>query len=92
MAEELIALAVKQEMPAKSKQFWNPDKTQFRIESGVPLVIDRREGYFISDVAGKRLIEAHLNGGSCTLGHANPEVAAAVTAPTAPTAIAGREH
>src|SRR5580765_4557796 len=67
-------------MLAKSKQFWNPDKTQFWIDSGVPLVIDRREGYFIYDVEGKRLIDVHLNGGTYNLGHRNPEVTAAVTA------------
>src|SRR5882672_11371912 len=67
-------------MLAKSKQFWNPDKTQFWIDSGIPLVIDRREGYFIYDVEGKRLIDVHLNGGTYNLGHRNPEVAAAVTA------------
>ena len=80
VAEELIAFASKQEMLAKSKQFWNPDKTQFWIDSGVPLVIDRREGYFIYDVEGKRLIDVHLNGGTYNLGHRNPEVVAAVTA------------
>ena len=80
MAEELIAFASKQDMLAKSKQFWNPDKTQFWIDSGVPLVIDRREGYFIYDVEGKRLIDVHLNGGTYNLGHRNPEVVAAVTA------------
>jgi acetylornithine/succinyldiaminopimelate/putrescine aminotransferase len=77
---ELIAFASKQEMLAKSKQFWNPDKTQFWIDSGVPLVIDRREGYFIYDVEGKRLIDVHLNGGTYNLGHRNPEVVTAVTA------------
>jgi hypothetical protein len=41
MAGELIAFASKQEMLAKSKQFCNPDKIQFWIDSGVPLVIDR---------------------------------------------------
>src|ERR1700691_5253910 len=80
VAEELIAFASKQEMLAKSKQFWNPDKTQFWIDSGVPLVIDRREGYFIYDVEGKRLVDVHLNGGTYNLGHRNPEVAAAVAA------------
>jgi acetylornithine/succinyldiaminopimelate/putrescine aminotransferase len=79
VADELIAFASKQEMLAKSKEFWNPDKTQFWIDSGVPLVIDRREGYFIFDVEGKRLIDVHLNGGTYNLGHRNPEVAAAVT-------------
>src|SRR3979411_2444310 len=80
VTEELISFASKQDMLAKSKQFWNPGKTQFWIDSGVPLVIDRREGYFIYDVEGKRLIDVHLNGGTYNLGHRNPEVAAAVTA------------
>jgi acetylornithine/succinyldiaminopimelate/putrescine aminotransferase len=80
VAEELIAFASKQEMLAKSQQFWNPGKTQFWIDSGVPLVIDRREGYFLYDVEGTRLIDAHLNGGTYNLGHRNPEIVAAVTA------------
>jgi len=80
VTEELISFASKQDMLAKSKQFWNPDKTQFWIDSGVPLVIDRREGYYIYDVEGKRLIDVHLNGGTYNLGHRNPEVTAAVTA------------
>src|SRR6478672_6242430 len=67
-------------MLAKYKQFWNPYKTPFCIDSVVPLVIYRREGYFIYDVEGKRLIDVHLNGGTYNLGHRNPEVAAAVTA------------
>jgi acetylornithine/succinyldiaminopimelate/putrescine aminotransferase len=80
VADELITFASKSEMLAKSKEFWNPDKTQFWVDSGVPLVIDRREGYFIYDVEGKRLIDVHLNGGTYNLGHRNPEVMAAVTA------------
>ncbi|HEX3492372.1 MAG TPA: aminotransferase class III-fold pyridoxal phosphate-dependent enzyme, partial [Streptosporangiaceae bacterium] len=80
MAEELIAFPSKGEMLEASRQFWNPDKTQFWVDSGVPLVIDRREGYFIYDVEGKRLIDVHLNGGTYNLGHRNPEVIAAVTA------------
>ena len=46
MTEELISFASKQDMLVKSKQFWNPDKTQFWIDSDrfrVPPVIDRRE-------------------------------------------------
>jgi acetylornithine/succinyldiaminopimelate/putrescine aminotransferase len=80
VTEELIAFASKDEMLAKSKQFWNPGKTQFWIDSGVPLVVDRREDYFIYDLDGKRLIDAHLNGGTYNLGHRNPEVTAAVIA------------
>ncbi len=77
---DLIAFASRAEMLAKSKEFWNPDKTQFWIDSGVPLVIDRRDGYFIYDVDGKRLIDVHLNGGTYNLGHRNPEIVQAVTA------------
>jgi acetylornithine/succinyldiaminopimelate/putrescine aminotransferase len=80
VTEELISFASKQDMLAKSKQFWNPDKTQFWQDAGVPLVIDRRDGYYIYDVDGKRLIDTHLNGGTYNLGHRNPEVIAAVTA------------
>jgi acetylornithine/succinyldiaminopimelate/putrescine aminotransferase len=80
VTEELISFASKQDMLAKSKQFWNPDKTQFWQDAGVPLVIDRREGYYIYDVDGKRLIDTHLNGGTYNLGHRNSEVVAAVTA------------
>jgi 4-aminobutyrate aminotransferase-like enzyme len=80
VAEDLIAFASKKDMLDKSGQFWNPGKTQFWIDSGVPLVIDRRGGYFLHDVEGKRLIDTHLNGGTYNLGHRNPEVMAAVTA------------
>jgi acetylornithine/succinyldiaminopimelate/putrescine aminotransferase len=66
----------KGEMIQKSKDFWNPDKTRFWQESGVDLVIDRREGYFLWDMEGRRLIDMHLNGGTYNLGHRNPELIA----------------
>ena len=68
----------KDEVLAKAREYWNPGKTDFWVESGVPLVIDRREDYFIYDMSGKRLLDVHLNGGTYNLGHRNPEVAAAV--------------
>jgi len=74
-----FSFASKAEVLEKSKQFWNPDKTTFWSESGVPLVIDRREDYFIYDVSGTRLIDVHLNGGTYNLGHRNPEVVQAIT-------------
>src|SRR5204862_6341857 len=67
----------KQEVLDKAKEFWNPGKTQFWIDSGTPLVIDRREGYLIWDMSGRRLIDAHLNGGTYNVGHRNREVGAA---------------
>ena len=61
-----------------SKKFWNPDKTQFWTDSGVDLVIDCRQDYFLWDMSGRRLIDMHLNGGTYNLGHRNPEVMQAI--------------
>lgn len=57
-----------------SKTYWNPHKTQFWQDAGVDLVIDKREGYCLYDLDGKRLIDVHLNGGTYNLGHRNEEL------------------
>ena len=75
----LFSFADKDEVLAKSKEYWNPGKTQFWIDAGIPLVIDRREDYFIYDMSGQRLIDVHLNGGTYSLGHRNSEIVQAVT-------------
>ena len=74
----LLLVRVQGGVPPPAEEFWNPDKTQFWSDAGVDLVIDRREGYLIWDMAGRRLIDMHLNGGTYNLGHRNPEVIAAV--------------
>src|ERR1700730_15251130 len=61
----------KAEVLDKSREFWNPGKTDFWSEAGIDLVIDRRESYFIWDMSGARLIDVHLNGGTFSLGHRN---------------------
>ncbi len=68
----------KEEFIEKSKSFWNPGKTQSWQDFGVDLVIDRREEYFLWDMSGKRLIDVHLNGGTYSLGHRNPELIATI--------------
>ena len=75
---DLFRFDSKDEVRAKSKEYWNPGKTQFWVDSGVDLVIDRREGYLLWDMDGRRLIDVHLNGGTYNLGHRNPEVMAAL--------------
>lgn len=75
----LYHYADKSEVLAASKQFWNPHKTRFWQESGVPLVIGEREGYILRDIDGHQLIDVHLNGGTYNLGHRNPEVIGALT-------------
>ena len=66
--------ADKEQVLADSIAYWNPGKTRFWQESGVPLVIGKREMYDLYDMSGHRLIDCHLNGGTYNLGHRNPEV------------------
>jgi acetylornithine/succinyldiaminopimelate/putrescine aminotransferase len=76
---DVFTVGSKAEVLEKSREFWNPGKTDFWSESGVDLVIDRRESYFIWDMSGIRLIDVHLNGGTYNLGHRNPELVEAIT-------------
>jgi putrescine aminotransferase len=64
----------KAEVIEKSIKYWNPDKTKFWAKAGIDLVIDKREGYCIYDMDGRRLIDLHLNGGTYNLGHRNAEL------------------
>lgn len=68
--------ASKEEVIEKSIRYWNPDKTRFWQRAGVDLVIDRREGYCLWDMSGRRLIDLHLNGGTYNFGHRHPELVA----------------
>jgi acetylornithine/succinyldiaminopimelate/putrescine aminotransferase len=70
----LFTFESKADFVERSKESWNPDKTQFWQDVGVDLVIDRREGYVFWDLEGRRLIDMHLNGGTYNLGHRNPEL------------------
>ena len=64
----------KQELFDKAIRYWNPDKTKFWQKAGIDLVIDRREGYCLYDMSGRRLIDLHLNGGTYNFGHRHPEL------------------
>ncbi len=75
-----FGFASKDEMLRLSGTFWNPNKTHFWQEAGVDLVLDRREGYLLWDMDGRRLIDLHLNGGVYNVGHRNAEVLAALRA------------
>ena len=68
----------KEQILADAIAHWNPGKTRFWQEAGVPLVIGKREMYYLYDMSGHRLIDCHLNGGTYNLGHRNPEVIAAL--------------
>lgn len=70
----------KREFLERSAHFWNPGKTRDWQDMGVDLVIDEREGYFLHDMDGRRLIDVHLNGGTYNLGHRHPELVEALRA------------
>jgi len=74
--DALLGDTAKDRVLADAAAYWNPDKTSFWQQSGIDLVIGRREGYRLYDVSGRRLIDVHLNGGTYNLGHRNPELVA----------------
>ena len=64
----------KEQLLQKAAEHWNPGKVSFWQDAGTPMVIDRREGYLLFDMSGKRLIDLHLNGGTYNFGHRHPEL------------------
>ncbi len=75
---DVFTVESKADVLEKSREYWNPGKTGFWVDTGVDLVIDRREGYYIWDMSGARLIDVHLNGGTFNLGHRNAELVEAM--------------
>jgi acetylornithine/succinyldiaminopimelate/putrescine aminotransferase len=53
-------------------------KADFFAAAGIDFVGGEREGIYLSDVDGRRLINCHCNGGVFNLGHRNPRVLAAL--------------
>ena len=75
---DVFSVESKAEVLARSREFRTPGNNDYWAETGVDLVIDRRESYFIWDMSGVRLIDVHLNGGTYNLGHRNPELVEAI--------------
>lgn len=76
--------AQKQDIFDRSIKWWNSGKTREWMDLGIDLVIGKREGYTFCDLSGKRFMDVHINGGTYSLGHRNPEVIAAL--------VEGTEH
>ncbi|MCP4428123.1 MAG: aspartate aminotransferase family protein, partial [Chloroflexi bacterium] len=53
-------------------------KVDFYTQAGINFVMGRREGIYMWDVDGRRLINCHSNGGVFNLGHRNPRIIAAL--------------
>ncbi|MCP4356926.1 MAG: aminotransferase class III-fold pyridoxal phosphate-dependent enzyme, partial [Chloroflexi bacterium] len=53
-------------------------KVDFYTQAGINFVMGKREGIYMWDVDGRRLINCHSNGGVFNLGHRNPRIIAAL--------------
>ncbi|MCD4743752.1 MAG: aminotransferase class III-fold pyridoxal phosphate-dependent enzyme [Desulfobacteraceae bacterium] len=65
---------LKSEIIEKNRQFVCPEKIRVFNDIGINLVIGKREGPYIYDIDGKKLIDLHINGGTYNLGHRAPEI------------------
>ena len=62
----------------QNSQYVCPDKIRIFQQIGIDLVIGDRQGPYIYDLDGKKLIDVHINGGTYNLGHRHPEIVAAM--------------
>jgi acetylornithine/succinyldiaminopimelate/putrescine aminotransferase len=69
----------KRRVLALAERYVCPGRVRTFQALGVDLVIGRREGYRLWDLEGRDFLDYHLNGGTFSLGHRNPEVLAALT-------------
>lgn len=53
-------------------------KAAFFAEHGINFIMGRREGVYVWDLDGRRLFDAHCNGGVFNLGHRHPRLVAAL--------------
>ncbi len=59
---------------AAAAEYLIPGRVEKLKNLGFPMVVGRREGYYIWDVDGRELMDFHLNGGTYNIGHRNPQV------------------
>lgn len=73
-AEEIYNSMSKQEVFNLTHKYYNEGKLNDWLKDGIDLVIGKREGYYFWDMDGNKLMDVHINGGTYSLGHRNPEV------------------
>ena len=69
-----IGKETKESITNHFSQHVSSGKVEFYKRAGIDFVMGRREGIYIWDLEGKRLINCHSNGGVFNLGHHNPIV------------------
>jgi acetylornithine/succinyldiaminopimelate/putrescine aminotransferase/Ser/Thr protein kinase RdoA (MazF antagonist) len=71
--------AAKEEILRRTHDYLYPGRVERLLDSGIDFVPGRREGYRYWDVDGRELLDLHLNGGTFSLGHRNPELIGILT-------------
>ena len=71
--------AAKEDILRRTHEHLYPGRVERLLESGIDFVPGRREGYRYWDVDGRELLDVHLNGGTFSLGHRNPELVRILT-------------
>ena len=74
----LTALDTKARIIERYAQHVSSGKAEFFAQAGIDFVMGRREGVYVWDLEGARLINAHCNGGVFNLGHRHPRILAAL--------------
>jgi acetylornithine/succinyldiaminopimelate/putrescine aminotransferase/Ser/Thr protein kinase RdoA (MazF antagonist) len=64
----------KRDILEQTRRHLYPGRVERLLEGGIDFVPGRREGYRYWDVDGRELLDLHLNGGTFSLGHRNPEL------------------
>ena len=74
----LVGQDPKVEIIERFARYVSSGKAKFFGQVGIDFVFARREGVYVWDLDGERLVNCHCNGGVFNLGHRNPRIIAAL--------------
>jgi acetylornithine/succinyldiaminopimelate/putrescine aminotransferase len=74
----LIGQRPKEEITTLFASHVSSGKAEFFSQAGIDFIIGKREGIYIWDLEGNKLINCHCNGGVFNLGHRNPRIISAL--------------
>lgn len=72
--KELFENISKDEVYEDSRKYWIPTRISEWEQIGIDIIFKKREGYYFWNHDGKKYIDVHINGGTFSLGHRNPEI------------------
>ena len=74
----LVAESPKEDVIAAFAAHVSSGKAKFFAQAGIDFVLGKREGVYVWDRSGQKLIDCHCNGGVFNLGHRHPRIVAAL--------------